>query len=74
MFLLYATSAMYTSLYLLWALFNTWRDPYRKKPLFNAFFDFKNQMIVCYPWSDIDTSNVFLCLTFSRAALIYSYV
>ena len=46
MFLLYGTSAMYTLLYMCWALWNTYRDPARTRPLFKAFFDFSNQRTV----------------------------
>ena len=60
MFLLYGTSAMYTLLYMCWALWNTYRDPTRTRPLFKAFFDFSNQRTVA-------AMQRWVCLSSQRA-------
>ena len=46
MFLLYATSMMYTSVYGLWALFNAWTDKTRTRPIKDVMLDFSNHGIV----------------------------
>ena len=67
MFLLYGTSIMYTSLYCMWALYNTYKDPERKRPLFSAFFDFRNQKTVWLFRLVIVSFDVVLCSTSSWA-------
>jgi hypothetical protein len=46
MFLLYGTSAMYTTLFGLWAAYNVYRDPYRTQSFWPAFKASHHQMTV----------------------------
>ena len=63
MFLLYATSMMYTSVYGLWALFNAWTDKTRTRPIKDVMLDFSNHGIV---------SRAFVFLFYSAYSAFYS--